>query len=339
LWVTAWGGTATLAEALIVARQTMTPAELAALVARLRVYAISDQDDAGPWLRREFPGLFYIVSPSSQDGGDYARATWTGISGDRYYRNGEGADFAPVSNEWLDANIRKGPLGAHYPRYMFIMEGDTPSFLGLIPNGLNALDEPGWGGWGGRYLLRQPAGESRPVWTQGGDSFMRITSADTVRGHTSDQATIWRWRGAFQNDFAARIGWTMQPYAKANHPPSVIVNGSAGDEPLRLTGHTGSQLELDAAASSDPDRQRLDFEWFAYPEAGFAGTAPSATLHIRRPTSPRPVVTVTARCALAWLPLLPCPQTNSVHLILAVTDRGTPKLTRYRRIIVEVSND
>ena len=44
-----------------------------------------------------------------------------------------------VTNEWLDKNIRsEGPLGKLYPRFMFIMEGDTPSFLGLLDNGLNA---------------------------------------------------------------------------------------------------------------------------------------------------------------------------------------------------------
>ena len=317
----------------------MAPPELAALVARLRVYAISDQDDAGPWLRREFPDLSYIVSPSSQDGGDYARATWTGISGDRYYRNGEGADFTTVDNAWLDRAIRKGPLGAHYPRYMFIMEGDTPSFLGLIPNGLNAPEHPDWGGWGGRYVLRQPAGESRPIWTQGGDSFLRTTSADTVNGHTSDQATIWRWRSAFQNDFAARIDWTIRPYAKANHPPQVVIDGDAGDTPLHRKVHTGSRLTLDARDSRDPDHQPLDFEWFVYGEAGFTGAAPAGQLRLAQAFSPRPTITVTARCAPAWLPLVPCPKTNPVHLILAVTDRGSPRLTRYRRIILEIADD
>src|SRR6185295_2885784 len=48
LWVLAWGGTNTLAQALSDARRTMAPADVERLVARLRVYAISDQDDAGP---------------------------------------------------------------------------------------------------------------------------------------------------------------------------------------------------------------------------------------------------------------------------------------------------
>ena len=132
-----------------------------------------------------------------------------------------GADFTTVTNEWLDANIRsKGPMGKVYPKFMFIMEGDTPSFLGLIDNGLNAYRRPDWGGWGGRYVYRQPYGETHPIWTQGGDMFARVTSQDTVTGvdgreYVSDQATIWRWREAFQNDFAARMDWTVADYAHA----------------------------------------------------------------------------------------------------------------------------
>ena len=90
LWVLAWGGTNTLAQALTDARATRTPRELEAIVAKLRVYTISDQDDAGPWIRREFPALHYIAIPSTQDGEEYAYATWTGISGDRFYRERPG---------------------------------------------------------------------------------------------------------------------------------------------------------------------------------------------------------------------------------------------------------
>ena len=39
-------------------------------------------------------------------------ATWTGISGDRFYRNAPGADFTTFTDDWVNANIRaKGPLG------------------------------------------------------------------------------------------------------------------------------------------------------------------------------------------------------------------------------------
>ena len=184
LWVLAWGGANTLAQALVTARATRTPGEVEAIVSRLRVYAIADQDDAGPWLRREFPSLQYIASPSPQNGEEYYLATWTGISGDLFYKNAPGADFSTFTDQWINTNIRsKGPLGKLYPMPCCIHEGDTPSFLGLIDNGLAGAMSPAYGGWGGRYVWRKPRDEPRPFWTQGGDSFAgRDSSRDTVIG-------------------------------------------------------------------------------------------------------------------------------------------------------------
>ena len=82
LWICVWGGANTLAQALIDVRAKYSPEDAAKIVARLRVYTSSDQDDAGAWIRREFPGLLYITMPGTQDSGDYYYATWTGISGD-----------------------------------------------------------------------------------------------------------------------------------------------------------------------------------------------------------------------------------------------------------------
>jgi hypothetical protein len=72
LWVTVWGGANTLAQALYRIRQDEQPDEVRRLLAKLRVYTISDQDDSGAWIRRTFPEVFYIVSP-----GGYGGATWT----------------------------------------------------------------------------------------------------------------------------------------------------------------------------------------------------------------------------------------------------------------------
>jgi hypothetical protein len=341
LWVCIWGGANTLAQALADLKATHSPDELAELIAKLRVYSISDQDDAGPWIRKEFPDLFYVVSPSTPTSGEYASATWTGISGDKYYSNGEGADATTVTNEWLDRNIRsKGPLGKKYPRFMFIMEGDTPSFLGLIDNGLNAYRRPDWGGWGGRYNCRQPYGETHAIWTQGGDEFKRVDSRDTVIGsdgkpHTSDQATIWRWREAFQNDFAARMSWTVTDFKHANHNPIAVVNGQAGTAPLEMDVRVGQTITLDAGQSSDPDGQPIHFHWFHYAEAGLAD-GNLAAITLTGANSSRLTVRADAACRPFWLPMIPCKGDGVAHVILAVTDEGSPKLTSYRRAILHV---
>jgi hypothetical protein len=307
----------------------------------MRVYSVSDQDDAGPWIRREFPGLFYIVQPTTPTGGEYYYATWTGISGDAYYRNGAGADLATVTNEWLETNIRsQGPLGRVYPRFAFIMEGDTPSFLGLIDNGLNAYRRPDWGGWGGRYLYRQPYGETHPIWTQGGDLFTRVTSQDTVAGadgqpHVSDQATIWRWREAFQHDFAARMHWTVADYAHANHNPVVEVNGHSGTEPIFMEAQVGQPVALDASRSRDPDGGQLHYAWFHYAEAG-AADGNLAAVTVSGADTAKAMVTPSAACRPSWLPMpAPC-RGGMAHILLAVTDDGSPSLTSYRRIILHV---
>lgn len=342
LWVCLWGGANTLAQALIDLRAKHTAEEMADLVSRVRVYAISDQDDAGPWIRRTFPELQYIVMPSGEDGANYYYATWTGISGDRFYRNGEGADFTTATNEWLDEHIRsKGPLGKMYPKFMFIMEGDTPSFLGLIDNGLNAYRRPDWGGWGGRYVYQKPYGETHAIWTQGGDEFARVTSQDTVVGvdgkvHVSDQASIWRWREAFQNDFAARMAWTIADYAHANHNPIAVVNGVAGTAPLELDVNEGDSVTLDASASHDPDAgQKLTFQWRHYAEAGIAD-GNLAALTLAGAETPKLTVRADSPCRALWLPLIPCRGDGTAHVILAVTDDGDPKLTSYRRVILHV---
>jgi len=342
LWICLWGGVNTLAQALIDLRATHTPVEMDKVIARLRVSSISDQDDAGPWIRREFPNLFYVVKPSPPNGEEYYYATWTGISGDLFYRNGAGADTSLVTNEWLQTNIRdKGPMGKMYPRFLFIMEGDTPSYLGLTDNGLNSWRHPDWGGWGGRYFYRQPYGETHAIWTQGGDVFSRATSQDRVIGidrleHVSDQATIWRWREAYQNDFAARMDWTIKDFAHTNHNPEVVVNGQPWKAPIEVTGEAKQVLSLDAAGTNDPDGQRLHYKWWVYQEAGLTGTH-GADVAILNPTSPQAQVALNSPCREPWLVgVMPCRGDGVAHIILEVTDEGSPRLTSYRRIIVHV---
>jgi hypothetical protein len=128
IWVLIWGGSNVLAQALLEVQNTRSQAEIELFTCKIRVYAIPDQDDAGPWVRLHFPV---------------------------------------------------------YPDPVFAVEGDTPTFLSLIQNGLTDLTKPEWGGWGGRYMLTDPSGRSLHY----------SDAADAVVGkdgktHVGSQATI-----------------------------------------------------------------------------------------------------------------------------------------------------
>jgi hypothetical protein len=310
VWVGVWGGPNCLAQALWKIQKTRTADEAEKLYSKLRVHAIGDQDDSGPWIRKTFPTVFYIPSRS-----------WFGIA-----QAARGSNVDVVGPAWLAANIQQGhgPLGAQYPDIAYSMEGDTPAYLGLIRNGLNEMEHPDWGGWGGRYTS-EPKGR---VWTSASDSFSpasmlrrpfgtRRASEPENEVYEGPQVTIWRWRTEYQNDFAARMAWCTKPYSRANHPPVVRLN-----HPAEFTVKSGQFFRLDADGTSDPDGDSLSYFWFQYPEAG---------THKKR-VSFGPFASNLYNVHTIRAPQVDGPQT--AHFILKVTDKGTPPLTRYKRVIV-----
>ncbi len=333
LWVSIWGGPNTLAQALWKIRKSMPSEKAEALYKKLRVYAISDQDDSGAWIRREFPSLFYICTP-----GPFERAIWTGLVAPQ-----AGANNAVISREWIAKNIQQGhgPLGAVYPDIAYGMEGDTPSYLALIPNGLSNPEHPDYGGWGGRYQLYlpqfdgqdwkpngpnlvKPVPETRPLWTNGEDTYTpamdrRLSTNDKeAEPIKSAQVTLWRWREEIQSDFAARICWATKTYKECNHPPVVVLR-----TPEEINVRSGEGFVLDATGSHDPDGDSLSYFWFQYPEAGdYPGLV---DFHGAAHNTIRMILTA---------PSVDSPKT--IHFILKVSDKGEPALTRYKRILVHV---
>src|SRR5215467_4726441 len=115
VWFCVWGGPNTLAQALWKIKKTKTTADAEKIYKKIRVYTISDQDDSGPWIRNNFPNIFFVVTP----GYNYSKATWVGMS---FPMPGSNTDI--ISNEWLAKNIQQGhgPLGAAYPDVAYGME-------------------------------------------------------------------------------------------------------------------------------------------------------------------------------------------------------------------------
>ncbi|KAL5334632.1 hypothetical protein BJX70DRAFT_391258 [Aspergillus crustosus] len=299
LWVLCWGGTNILA-----------------------------QDDTGAWIRHRYPDVFYIASVHGWN--HYGLAAWTGISGDRFYNFDQGGpDFPKMTKEWIRENIQIGPLGSAYPDYLFIPEGDTATFLYLIQNRLGVPEHPEYGSWGGRY-------QRSDISTNG---LASLHYGDTVgRTYTTNHGTIWRWRDSFQNDFAARIQWSLSSdFSAANHAPIISINGDTSLAPLQLEAEAGSTFSLDASKTRDPDPgDILTFKWFHYKDPSATQSwvdAEVADLDIQPMDDGRKVnVTVPAaeRCCVDLMSRQPIPKGQILHLILQVTDNGSPPLTSYQ---------
>lgn len=205
-----------------------------------------------------------------------------------------------------------GPLGALYPTNTTHpqKEGDTMTFLYLVPTGMNDPARPTWGSWAGRY---GPNPDHR------GKPYYWANQADAWQGTTHRDNTLKRWAADLQNDFRARLDWCVKPAAEANHPPVAVLNGRESREVLHLTAAPGATVTLSAAGSSDPDGHPLSYEWSVYPEADTCRGAVS----VAGTDSPEARVQLPADAA-----------GKTVHVLLTVRDQGTPPLARYRRAVV-----
>lgn len=183
------------------------------------------------------------------------------------------------------------------------------TFLYLVPTGMNDPEQPTWGSWAGRYGRNQNFKDQPYYWANLEDDWQGTLHRDN---------SLKRWAEHLQNDFRARMDWCVEDFSGANHPPVPRVDGG-----LRLQVAPGDTVSLDASGSSDPDGDALEFEWVVYPEVGGdSGSIPE----IHDATSSKTSFVV---------PNVESPR--PIHLILAVSDRSSPPLTRYARVILNVT--
>lgn len=306
--VAIWGGQTDLVQALWKVKYARSNAAYREFAGRLRIYDINDQDGLYSYIIEEFPELFYILA-RAPEGEDKREGAYRGM----YL----GGDESLTSREWINAHVRNGhgPLGALYPPETWtapnphgaLKEGDTPSWFYFLKNGLQDPEQPGWGGWGGRF---------KPVTGQfyGDDK-------DFAGEEIHARATVYRWRPAFQNDFEARMDWCVMPFEKANHPPVAVVSGDETDDILHVNAREGETLTFSALGSYDPDGGKLEFAWWTYPEAGSNLQCPALEGYST------PEVSF----------MIPYGEAGAdLHLILEVIDNGNPSLIETRRIVINI---
>ena len=192
-------------------------------------------------------------------------------------------------------------------------EGDSPSFLYFIPNGLNSRTHPNWGSWGGRYQKMRTN-----FYRDTTDTYFDVSVDSLVTNHKN---TVSRWRPDFQADFAARVQWGNGSDDTRNHYPTINLLEQQGDAPFYLTILNGKSFELDASKSTDIDGDSLNYEWFVYNEVGSYSGDKSQLLS----------ATNGAKTTLN----LPKKGVGTFHIILKVTDNAKYPLSSYKRIVVE----
>jgi len=249
------------------------------------------------------------------------------------------------TGSWMKENILldHGPLCSLYKAHKdgakqgfedgdFRSEGDSPAFIHTIPTGLRSMQSPEWGGWGGRYVwVRENTwldhvpvkGYEYPEgrW-YGSSAWGRNTTREGATSSNNEQykeyfKPMWRWSDPLQSDFAARADWCVKSFEEANHPPFVRLANA-----LDITAKPGSAIDLSANGTNDPDGDELTYNWWRYHEAdSFNGK-----IEIKNANSLK----------ASFLVPEDIKEATTIHIVCEVKDNGSPQLTRYQRVIVEV---
>jgi len=309
--ISCWGGSNTVASALYTIKYSGKYSEdqIKKALAKVRIYCIWYQDGGGKWIDTNVKEAFIFEAYRWENIWDYQ--SYDGSFKGRPSSNPKDVQeyMKPV---WLNSNVREnhGALGTLTPQH-WISEGDTPSWLHLVNNGLESHTDYTIGGWGGRGVYDDKAKKPNHITDK------RLKEDGDANKH------YWRWVIAAQNDFAARADWCVKDYDKANHAPVAAFNGSTVDDfPIvKIDAMPGQTINLDATGSKDPDNNALSYKWWVYKEIGSYGK----DIGIKYATSQKATITIPADAA-----------GKTIHVLLEVTDNGEPPLKGWRRAIVNI---
>lgn len=300
IWITVWGGGNTFAQAIWRVQHDRSDEQLKTFLSKFRIYTITDQDR--PWSRGDTIRYTSSAHQWMRKFEKDLKFLWCECAWKLHNETG-----VKNWNEYATNIQGHGNLGRLYPKYKWGVEGDTPSFLHVIPNGLSDPDSPTQVSWSGYFEF----GLTRDSITHAYTNYTGIPYEVCAKYFN------YFYPASF-NDFTARMDWADS--GTGNRNPVVIVNGDKGLKPLTITGKNSISIRLDASRSVDPDKNRLRYKWWIVTEAGHHAEG----------------ITISDNeSAVATVRIPANHPTRQVHVICEVTDDGIPNLTSYRRIIIE----
>ncbi|MHC4580704.1 MAG: nucleoside hydrolase-like domain-containing protein [Planctomycetota bacterium] len=291
VWLLAWGGPNTIARALKTIGDNY-PERKDDVTERIRMYLISEQDSTyRDYISKQWPQAKALICNS----------TTYGAIAYRWYNHQTSEQQSYFNKDWITRNILEnhGPLCELYKARSggFRSEGDSPSFLHLIDVGLGDLNNPEYGGWGGRFT------KMGQKWRSSQDQ--------------GDKSSLSHWIIAFQNDYAARADWCVRSYRQANHPPEI-----ASCEPANIEARAGQTIRLSVSRINDPDGDELKYHWWHYPEA----TTYKGQIELHHSNQQEFELKMPKGQGFHGI----------IHMICSITDNGNPPLTRYQRMIIKI---
>lgn len=351
VYLLAWGGQSTIARALKSIEDEYRdspqwPRIRARVIAKAVIYPSGDQDDTyAKYIRPQWPEIRYremsggvslqydIQSTASESDAAYFGAPWMRANvsskgplgaqervwGDgRQMVQGDRFDYFGLAGQTSAQLKRAGYIvwTPPHPQGEFIGEGDTPTYLNLIDNGLRGYRGASLGGWGGYPRVASAAMPSISPEAYLQRIEREVMDPDYVPP-PSPRLPTHRFIAPIMNDLAARLAWATTPrFAEANHPPRLVLRG-----PDVIDARPGERIRLRVVAS-DPDGNRVTLRWWPWDEAGtYAGKLrldrfDGASTSFRVPRDAKPG--------------------EQLQVVAEATDDGNPPLTRYGKVVVRV---